>query len=515
MALSALPVSAPSWLLVMREAFARARFSEAAAIYDSHAAAGDTISEALLLRARILLKTSATDAIEFLLQRKDVAGSPHDSYLRELYLGIGYSRLREFAIADEHFARAADRAPETLAERSEIAYHRARRYLLESRIADAWTAYEDTVADTSPYGEVRSETLRGYICAFAQRYAEQASSLIRTLALIARDRASHLEEWYCAVHTLAVLARERTDTTARDIALEEVSRSEEWSPDFLVHRFQALRALGWCKGLHGDSLGCFRFLREAQAVAESIPAGKAWRTIVLLDRAHFATLAGEAHWASDELASAQELARQVSWEHTTGEERIALLLFAELLAASDPEKARYFFARFKELHDLRSPLHFFAFDDRLEALSASAAGAVFLSTGNLEDAEANFKAAWSTFDRIGYDWRAAKSALALYRVTGKLRWRLLAAEKLEPYPASWLARELQSLGEETSEPRLRPLTPMQQRIHDLVCEGLSTEAMASRLGRSPNTVRNHIKLVFKARGVRSRAALVAKSMRSK
>src|SRR5579863_5221140 len=233
MASLALPVSHPSWLLVMREAFARARFSEAAAIYDSHAAAGDTIPEAVLLRARILLKTSASEAIDFLLQRKS-DGTAHDRYLRQLYLGIGYSRLREFAIADEHFARAGELAPPTVGERCEIAYHRARRFLLESHIPDAWSAYEDTVADTSPYGEVRSETLRGFICAFTQRYAEQASSLIRTLALIARDRSAHLEEWYCAIHTLAVLARERVDAAAYETALEELSRTEEWSPDFLL-----------------------------------------------------------------------------------------------------------------------------------------------------------------------------------------------------------------------------------------------------------------------------------------
>jgi DNA-binding NarL/FixJ family response regulator len=55
---------------------------------------------------------------------------------------------------------------------------------------------------------------------------------------------------------------------------------------------------------------------------------------------------------------------------------------------------------------------------------------------------------------------------------------------------------------------------MQERVFNMICEGLSTDAIAARLGRSHSTVRNHIKLIFKALDVRSRAALVAKAART-
>ena len=54
---------------------------------------------------------------------------------------------------------------------------------------------------------------------------------------------------------------------------------------------------------------------------------------------------------------------------------------------------------------------------------------------------------------------------------------------------------------------------MQERVFNMICQGLSTEAIATRMGRSPSTVRNHVKLIFKALGVNSRAALVAKAAR--
>ena len=105
------------------------------------------------------------------------------------------------------------------------------------------------------------------------------------------------------------------------------------------------------------------------------------------------------------------------------------------------ERGRFYLARYKGLDKIRSPLLLFAFDHRLEAYAAYTEGIVRLA-GRGSGAEEAFRAAWVIFDRIGFHWRAARTALRLLEVTNKDRWRHLAEDKLEAFPNSWLAREL-------------------------------------------------------------------------
>lgn len=49
-----------------------------------------------------------------------------------------------------------------------------------------------------------------------------------------------------------------------------------------------------------------------------------------------------------------------------------------------------------------------------------------------------------------------------------------------------------------------------RQVAELAVQGVSTDAIALELGLSPNTVRNHLKAVCRALGLRSRAELVAR-----
>ena len=108
--------------------------------------------------------------------------------------------------------------------------------------------------------------------------------------------------------------------------------------------------------------------------------------------------------------------------------------------------------------------------------------------------------------------RAAQAAIALHRATGKTRWLHLAEDKLEYYPRSWLVGKLDQAAFE-ARPATEALSRMQGKVLRLVCEGLSTDDMAERLGLSRNTVLNHLKLVYRKLGVNSREALVVEAMR--
>jgi DNA-binding CsgD family transcriptional regulator len=384
----------------------------------------------------------------------------------------------------------------------------SRRYLEERNLDLAEQWQKKTLIDRTAAGKVRSEHLRSYILARRERYAEQAEAVNGVLDLIGERREQFAEDWYAAVHTLAVLARELPLERCAKRARAEVDVDFSWSPDFATSHFQALKAVAWCRALAGDEFNCFRYLRQAQHVN----VGPVWKAILHLDRAYFASIVGEEQWAANEFSSAEDLAERINWEETIGEERIALLLLAELATMHAPKRAPFYIARFHHLGKLRSNLQHFAFDDRLAAMAAYSTGLVRLASGD-ERAEEYLRDAWRTFDRIGYDVRAALAAMALYRATGKARWVHLAEDKLEGYSHSWLHRKLVELRPEPT--KMESLSKMQASVTQLVCRGFSTDAMAEELGLSRYTVLNHLKVIYRKLGVNSREGLVVEALRRK
>lgn len=494
--------ASPSWYDQMRALFRNAQFAAAGAIYDAAISRGSRPSaSANLLRARIWLKKDENRAVAFLIDRWPKTSDPRGRGEWELLLGVGYARMRDFERADHHLG-LAQRAAAKPADRATIAYQLARRYLLEGRLDDAWRSADEMAKDRSANSRVSYELLRSFIFSHEERYREEAQSLIQAIDLIGPRRDDHLEAWFHAVQNLALLGRELSMPAAGALAKTEVDQDVEWPPDFAAQRFQALKAVGWTCALTGDMLGCFRYLRAAEQQASS----DAFAAIVLIDRAFFARIVGEVNWANNEISKAETIAERIDWNALAGEERIGLLLLAEAVSNGDPEKARFYFARYNGLQKLRSPLHLFAFDHRIEAFAAYTEGVVRLAAGDA-GAEAPLRKAWSIFDRIGYDWRAGRTALRLFELTQKNRWRLLAEDKFESYPQSWLVGDLQRLSTDEAPPITLP--PMQQKVLSMLCQKMSTAEIAKVLGLSPYTVRNHLKAVFRSYDVHNRAALVA------
>jgi len=493
------------WYAEMGRLFARARFREAGAAYDFAIGKGARPSpDAQLLRARIYLKHDENKAVAFLIRHESEVPNRLRG-LWSLYLGVGFARMRDFQRADHHFSQA-DRKLRDASDRASLTYHMGRRLLLEGRTNEVWQRIEEMSCDRSLGTRIDRELLRSFTFGHQEQYFDEARSLIAAIASIGEKPEPHLERWFHAVENLAALGRELDFEEAASIAQAAVDRKIDWPDDFALQRFQALKAVGWTKALRGDTLGCFRYLRMAECVAPS----DAFKTIVLLDRARFARLVGERTWAENEVAMAESLADDVDWNATTGDERVALLLLAESFAETNREKSRFFLARYSGLDKIRSPLHLFAFDHRLEAMAANVSGIVQLESGDPE-AEASLRRAWIVFDRIGYNWRAGRSALALYRATGKPRWLHLAEDKLESYPRSWLGEELQLA---TTGRRYHiALPPMQGKVFEMLCRQMSTEEIAKDLKLSPHTVRNHLKAVFRAYGVNNKAALIAEAAR--
>jgi DNA-binding CsgD family transcriptional regulator len=226
------------------------------------------------------------------------------------------------------------------------------------------------------------------------------------------------------------------------------------------------------------------------------------------------------------LDDAADLAERVEWRAIRGEERVALLLLAELYAPHDGALAMSYVARYQETGDRYEPLLASNADRRVPAIVAYCLGYVHEQLGELEEAEESYKEAFEIYDAIGYDWRAGRAALGLSRIVkDSTSWKNAAKKKLQQYPLSWLAAQLNGGTPEfsmmPSAPKMskvrerasEELTPAQHKVYELLLKGLSTRAIAEELDRSEFTVRNHIKVVFKKLKVNSRAALLSASLK--
>jgi DNA-binding CsgD family transcriptional regulator len=276
--------------------------------------------------------------------------------------------------------------------------------------------------------------------------------------------------------------------------------------------FHATRAIAWRHALEGDEFNAFRRLKEALGAANS----DAWRVAALTDRAYLAAALGERRWAAQELRDAHELASSLDWNAIAGEEKLALPVLAELFASRDPSVAINYVSTFANVDKNFPRILSSRRDRRVEALEAYSLGRVQLALGETQEAKRLLSRAWSIYDRLGIQWRAARAALSLAEIEHGEKWRGLARTALTAYPRSWLARGGTAT---TSLPATAPsresanLTAAQRTVLDLLLEGRGTEEIARILGRSTFTVRNHIKAIFKAFGVSSRSALIVKATR--
>jgi DNA-binding CsgD family transcriptional regulator len=490
-------------VVVIESALERAHLAEAEALLRQ--LPDPATPQALILNARLeLLRDDAPAAIRLLSNQR--FAEPRLQLRRELLLGRAFVKAGEYESADEHFDAAEELASRSgdPDARAELAYERGRRYAFARDLERAREQLAFAAQTESPTRKVEALQLQAFIEGLEGRYAQEAAALIRLLQQI--DPSDQQFNWPAAfaTFTLAVLARELFLPEALPI-VDAVLRTCNWPAELNLPHFQALKALGWSYALRGDYFNGFRYLKKSMAHAPT----PAWQAMAALDRAYLARCLNEERWSRQELNDAEELSERVDWRATRNEERVALLLFAELFAPIDAQRAQQYLAAFSDLTDLRVPnLHYGAHDERLRAQADYSAGVTELARGNDKTAVKRLQDSFAVYDRIGYEWRAGRAALRLYETTRDSRWLRVAGEKLHRYPDSWLAAELRAVARNASAEVTLP--PMQQRVFEELCRGLSTAEIAKNLGRSQYTVKNHIKLIFKAYGVKSRAALIAR-----
>lgn len=489
----------------MSSAYNAVRLKDAAQVFDRHTRQAPL--EAVLLRARIYLRQDDAAAVIGLLSDRKTSDAGQRAETVML-LGAAHARMKRFSDADEDFeaALAYAKTAKNAELLAEISYRRAIRYVLEQRGAEARRELAQARKARSRRGQIKAAEGESFLLASERRYGDQARVLQNLLESLDPHSGEFLDSRAWATHTLAVLARELHLTQAIPL-VERHLETGEWPAELAANHFQAFKAIGWAHALRGDYFNAFRYLKRSLNAAPN----QAWKTMAYADRAYLARCIGEVRWARQELLEAEEIGANVDWESMRGEEPIALLIIAEMFAAEDPGRAAYYVARFDELGEVRNRLLHFRNDERSRNLADYSRGVVEIALGNAKRGAKLLASTEQFFTDIGYEWRAGRAALDLYEATRDQGALQRAQHRLRHYMGSWLGDRLRALSEAT-QPQL---PPMQRKVFQGICRGLSNAEIAKEMGRSEFTVANHVKVLLKTFGVASRSALLAEAVRRK
>jgi DNA-binding CsgD family transcriptional regulator len=493
-----------TWRNEFEQAFAQGRFKDAARIYDLSAGPSERID--LTLRgAQAHMHSDPPKALRLLLSLKIPPSKGRELVERDALLAEAFARTNDFESADTRLSSGLETA-RRLGDAEFVAmvgYRAVRRHLLAEDPATARRALDLARKGQSRKARIYALHAEALILSYEERVRDQADRLVELLRSIDPQATEFINIRAWATHNLAGLARE----LYLPDAVPEIERQLgglPWPADFAQNRFQALKALAWAKALQGDYFNAFRHLKAASEAADTT----AWRVVAGCDRAYLARAFGEHRWSRVELDEAEQLANNVDWHATLFEERMGLLLLAELFSEIDTARAAMYLARYRELGEVKSPL-FYRHDARRNAFAQYSTGVVELGLGNKKRGLAELREARKVFERFGNDFRVARCLVDEYGVTGDQELLPVIEEKLRNYRQSWLMTQLRTRLDRSEV----PLPPMQRKVFAEICAGKSTAQIAHSLERSEFTISNHIKQIFKTFEVRSRSALVAEAVR--
>lgn len=491
----------------LAQSFRAARLSEVAAAIDAALAAQPAgVSPALLiLRARIEIRRAPARAIELFATYRSRFTRVRDRAEVAIREGSAYARLGDDAAATARFKHAATLAADDPFLTQTLALQRAGAAWIVRKLDVAERLAIDVARHAESDVALDAYIVRGAVEGARGNVAAQGAILLEAIAAAERDAQAGVVQRALIASQVAHLARELPSAALRDAAITQLARIP-WTVDVAEFHFTMLRAVAWRFALDGDEFNAFRHLKTAADVAPN----DGWRVMSSCDRAYLADALGERRWAEQELRDASDLAGRVTWSALEGEERFALSLLAERFAPRDPALALSYIARYKETGKRFSRTLASNDDRRVDAMESYSFGTVQHALGERAEAMRLLKRAYKIYDSIGYGWRAARAALELAQLTEDRAWATRAHDRLKAYPNSWLALGPARAARERPV-ELSRLTPAQRAVYEQLVRGRSTAEIAREQGRSEFTIRNHVKAILKAFGVKSRTALLARS----
>jgi tetratricopeptide (TPR) repeat protein len=290
--------------------------------------------------------------------------------------------------------------------------------------------------DPNPHTRSRVLQIHAFICGLKENYRESCKLFVRALDEIDKSPVVHLHsQILMAISFLASEVDVKVDLADMRRRLREMS----WTEHMGTQRYWAHRNFGLRLALDGG-VGAQLGLRLLSKSAE-YAVKPTQKVLAILDSSATSFHYGEPHNGASWLTMADELAAQTDWAAEGGDERIALLIAAELFAETQPQRADGYLRLFESLPPM-SNLMALSHGSRMPATVAHAKGVVARYGGRTEEAVAQFKVAFELFKKASYQWRQAESALQIYQITGDERYRKRGQRLIRPHSESWIAEML-------------------------------------------------------------------------
>ena len=473
--------------------------------------------EATLLRARSLYRLKRYDETIALLEPIESAFAPGDeSCTARMLLGSSIARSgnvdRGLAIL-EAAAAEAEALGAHAAIRAEITHGRAVAHWTRRELDAAERLAQAVEAAGADIISVRATQLRGFVALAQQRFHESLALFNATLDAYwrCRERDSDLAETaVLEIVSLELMLRSRSVRGTHTVPDRRKVR-DRWDASPAVASVAAMQIIAgdaWLYALDGDRDTAFRKMR----IADELAPAPAWRVWALAVRARLALAFDEVGSAREHAALATEILPRVEWNVTTGEERIGLLLLAEVLTVTDPVAAKNTLDIYDALPAYIDPGNVISTDPRLGALEDNARGLVLRGCEKPVEAKACLQSAADRFAACGHLWRSVVALIALDSMSaGAEHMDAARAIVMEHFPASFLARQVTTAA--SSDLIVRSLTPAQRDVLALLLQGLNARDIATHTGRAYNTVRVHIDRLREAFKASSIHALVVECHR--
>lgn len=462
--------------------------------------------QGLLVRADVLTRRDPILGLEMLAAHSEAFASSSGRFGYYVSSACAYVNTRNFDGAREMLASAEPFVEDDLTRAARLAYEKARLQWSTRQYDPESNDLAVALSDPEPAAQFRALGLRSWMHAALEDYPSQT----RDLLLAMREFEEHGVA--CDVNVVAIylhgllrLAVELGDSDAVR-AGEAAYQNIEWTRDIADLQFMCVRALAWHAFHEGESGRAQWLFKDSKELAPTL----AWQVMAHVDRAYVARMNGNEAWAAEELAQAANLAREIEWESTHGEERQALVMLAELFAPTDMAQAQRYVSTYIRLGiDSMSPTLAAAHERRFVAYEKYASGRVQAVLGNTKLAADSLEFAYDVFAQIRHSFRAALAAAALYDLTEDRAWLEKARAQATHFSKSPIARKLRDLDRDEDQRALPGLTPMQRQIAIALCEGVDLDDLSHRFSRSRYTLQKQIEIVFKALGVQSKHALRA------
>ena len=358
----------------------------------------------------------------------------------QFLLGTTLARRGEFDDAREALANADAYAASSGVDelKIEAAYYQALTAFMFGNVDQAKALATAALDDRCGSSHSRLLELLGLIAGLQGEVQTQIS-----MHRAANEHATNLSQRdsYLEANVLNNLAIPVAELNPPGLADFVRNRAEAipWNDELSGQRFHVVHHLAWLDALAGNHLSAFRNFRTAIALAPTT----ARRAEALVGRGYLAREMGEAIGAAECITDAEELVRQIDWNKTDDDERLALINLATLVAPVDPERASRYVDRYKTIVKKIDGRNVAAHGDPLyRAKEAHAFGLVAKNHHGSPFAVPMLQKAYELFRSVSSNWRSAAVAMDLYDINGDPAMLRYAQEQAVKMPLSWLARRV-------------------------------------------------------------------------